>query len=142
MNFALVVANLAGGGAELAMLRLASALQRRGHAVHVLLLDDRVEHAVPRDVNIVPLARYGSRTTKGLLGKWLGARRLRSAFRRLGLGSDCLTISTLPFADEVASRAALPNVWFRIANTLSAEAAQAGLGPAEARLLGSAPREL
>jgi glycosyltransferase involved in cell wall biosynthesis len=124
MNFALVVTNLAGGGAELAMLRLASVLGSRGHSVRVLLLDNRIEHAIPPGIEVVPLAKSGARSTKGLLGKWLGARRLRKAYRRLGLGADCLTISTLPFADEVAARAGLPNLWFRIANTLSAEVAQ------------------
>ena len=124
MNFALVVTNLAGGGAELAVLRLASALQRRGHRVRVILLDNRIEHSIPPDVEIVPLARSGAPATKGWLGKWLGARRLRHAYRKLGLGGDCVTISTLPFADEVVSRAGLPNVWFRIANTLSAEIGQ------------------
>jgi glycosyltransferase involved in cell wall biosynthesis len=121
MKFALVVTNLAGGGAELAMLRLASVLGGRGHGVRVFLLDNRIEHAIPPGIEVVPLAQSGARSTKGLLGKWLGARRLRKAYRRLGLGADCLTISTLPFADEVAARAGLPNLWFRIANTLSAE---------------------
>ena len=124
MNFNLLLTNLAGGGAELAMLRLAETLGKRGHAVRILLLDDRVEHAIPAGVEVVPLARSGTRSTKGLIGKWLGALRLKKAYRRLRLGADSITISTLPFADEVAARARLPNLWFRIANTLSAEIAQ------------------
>lgn len=121
MKVALVVTNLAGGGAEAAMLRLAGALGRRGHSVHLLLLENRIEHAVAPNISVVPLAELGTPTTKGLIGKWLGARRLRAALRRLGLGADSLTISTLPFADEVAGRAAPPNLWLRIANTLSVE---------------------
>ena len=133
MNFNLVLTNLAGGGAELAILRLASALDRRGHRVRVLLLDDRVEHAIPAGVEVLPLARSGARSTKGLLGKWLGARRLKKIFRAHRLDRDSLTISTLPFADEVAARAGLPNLWFRIANTLSAEIEQLRRGnPAKA----------
>jgi glycosyltransferase involved in cell wall biosynthesis len=134
MKVALVITNLAGGGAELAMLRLAAALDARGHSVRMLLLDHRVEHAIPPGVDIVPLAGPGARATRGLLGKWLGARRLAAAYRRLGLAGDCLTISTLPFADEIAARAGLPNLWFRIANTLSAEVEQLRLSqPARAR---------
>lgn len=124
MNFGLVVTNLAGGGAEAAMLRLACALQRRGHVVHLLLIEGRIEHAVPTGVNIVSLADAGSRSSKGLLGKRLSGRRLRAALTRLGLTREAIIISTLPFADEVASRASLPNLWFRIANTLSAEIAK------------------
>lgn len=133
MKFNLLLTNLAGGGAELGMLRLASALAKRGQEARVLLLDDRIEHAVPAGVEVVPLARSGARSTKGLLGKWLGARRLRKLYRARGLGRDSLTISTLPFADEVAARAELPNLWFRIANTLSAEIEQLRRGdPAKA----------
>jgi len=122
MNVALVVTNLAGGGAEAAMLRLAAALGRRGHSVHLILLENRVEYAVPTDVNIVAVNETSAST--GVIGKWLNARRLRALFRKLRLGDDCLTISTLPFADEVASRAGLPHLWFRIANTLSEEVRQ------------------
>jgi glycosyltransferase involved in cell wall biosynthesis len=114
MSFALVLTNLAGGGAERSMLRLATALHRRGHRVRVILLEDRIEHEVPEGIELQALAR---RSGKGLLGKWLGARRLR----RFGLTSDDVTISTLPFADEIAVGAQLPNLWCRITNTLTAE---------------------
>lgn len=122
MKVALVVTNLTGGGAEAAMLRLATALGRRGHSVHLVLLENRIQYNVPADARVVAV-NEGS-ASAGLLGKWLNARRLHAVFQRLGLGTDCLTISTLPFADEVASHAALPNLWFRIANTLSEEIAQ------------------
>src|SRR5262249_44186997 len=123
VTFNLVLTNLAGGGAELAMLRLAEALGQRGHSVRILLLDNRVQHAIPAGVEVVPLGRAGARSTKGVLGKWLGSLRLKRAFRRLGVGAESITISTLPFADEAAARAELPNLWFRIANNLSAEVA-------------------
>jgi glycosyltransferase involved in cell wall biosynthesis len=122
VNVDLVLPNLAGGGAELAMLRLARALGGRGHAVRLLLLEDRVEHAVPAGVEVAALGP--ARASKGFVGKWLGARRLKQARRGLGRAASSITISTLPFADEVAARAAPPNLWFRIANTLSAEVAQ------------------
>jgi glycosyltransferase involved in cell wall biosynthesis len=114
MNFALVLTNLAGGGAERSMLRLAGALSRRGHRARLLLLENRVEHAVPPGVDVAALA---ARSRKGVIGKWLGAARLR----RLRLDSGWLTVSTLPFADEAALLAGMPNLWCRIANTLSAE---------------------
>jgi glycosyltransferase involved in cell wall biosynthesis len=118
MNFNLVLPNLAGGGAELAMLRLAGALGKRGHEVRLLLLEDRVDHVIPAGVAVTAVGR--GQGSKGFIGKWLGARRLGRALRDAGR-SSAITISTLPFADEVAARAAPPNLWFRIANTLSAE---------------------
>lgn len=118
MMFALVLSNLAGGGAEQAMLRLAVALKGRGHEVRVIVLDPKIEHHVPPDVELHTL-----NARKGLFGAWLAARALRALYRRLGLGTDCVTISTLPFADLVAARANLANLWCRITNTLSAEIA-------------------
>jgi glycosyltransferase involved in cell wall biosynthesis len=119
MNFALVLTNLVGGGAERAMLRLASALKRRGHRAEVILLEPRIEHEVPADVTVHALD-----SSRGWPGRWLAARELRALFLRLRLGADCLVVSTLPFADQVAVQARLPNLWCRISNTLSAEIEQ------------------
>jgi glycosyltransferase involved in cell wall biosynthesis len=116
MNFGLVLTNLVGGGAERAMLRLASALQRRGHRAELILLEPRVEYEVPRDVKVHMLD-----SSRGWPGRWLAARELRALYRRLGFGAGCLSVSTLPFADQIAVQAGLPNLWCRISNTLSAE---------------------
>jgi glycosyltransferase involved in cell wall biosynthesis len=121
VNIALVITNLRGGGAENAMLRLAAALARRGHRVALILLEHRIEHEVPGDIELHALTTPGMALGKGFLGRLLAASRLRRLYRRLGLGPECLTISTLPFSDQVVAAARLPNVWFRIANTLSAE---------------------
>ncbi len=114
MNFAFVLTNLAGGGAEKAILKLAAALKGRGHGVKVVLLEDRIEHAVPAGVTIHAL---GARASHGWLGKRLLAWRLRW---QVGHAHD-LVVSTLPFADEVAALANLPRHWCRIANTLGSE---------------------
>ena len=117
MRFALVVTNLAGGGAERSMLRLAAALARRGREVRLVLLEDRIEHDVPPGIALQVVRKT---LGKGLVGKWLAARQLK----RLRLEADWITISTLPYADEIAAAANLPNLWCRIANTLSAEIEQ------------------
>lgn len=127
MRIAFVVTNLAGGGAEKAVLKLAAGLSARGHAVEVVLLEDRVEHAVPEGIRLGVLGRQVSR---GWLGKRLLARRL---VRHLAPTPD-LVISTLPFADEVALLARLPHHWCRIANTLGSEVDKLAAGrPAKAR---------
>jgi glycosyltransferase involved in cell wall biosynthesis len=119
MNFGLVLTNLVGGGAERAMLRLAAALQRRGHRAEVILLEPRVEHEVPAEVKVHTLD-----SSRGWPGRWMAARKLRALYRRLGFGADALSVSTLPFADQIAVQAGLPNLWCRISNTLSAEIEQ------------------
>lgn len=103
------------------MLRLAIGLAGRGHRVRLILLEHRVEHEIPPGVEVHALTLAGAKLPGGWLGKMWAALRLRRLYQRLGLGAECLTVSTLPFADQVVAQARLPNVWFRIANTLSAE---------------------
>lgn len=125
MKFGFVVTNLAGGGAEKALLKLGALLAARGHEVHLLLLEHRVEHAVPSGVALHALTAPGRSRSKGMFGKRLAAFRLRRLHQRLAAhGPFDLVVSTLPFADEVAIRAGLPRHWCRIANTLSAEIAR------------------
>lgn len=135
LKFGFVLTNLTGGGAEKAVLKIAAALLERGHEVHIVLLEHRVEHAVPSGIRLHGITRPGTRLHKGALGKWLAAWRLRERVADLNRERPFdLVVSTLPFADEVAVRAELPRHWCRIANTLSAEIDRLRrLGPAKAR---------
>lgn len=118
MRFAFVTTNLRGGGAEKAVLNLASLLVARGHGAQVWLLENRIEHAIPQGVAVHAL---GASAHKGWLGKrWLAWRLKRQMIKH---GPFDLIVSTLPFADEVAALAQLPKLCFRIANNLSAEIA-------------------
>jgi len=142
MKFVLVITNLAGGGAEKIILTLATGLSQRGHQTEVILLERVIEHEVPDCLNLTALT---TKASKGWLGKRLLAHRLRRYV--LALSPD-LTVSALPFANEVAILAGLPNHWCRIDNTLGAEVAKiAARNPGKARrrlaryrnLLGSRP---
>ena len=122
MKIAFVTTNLKGGGAEKSVLRVAGALNARGHSVHVVLLEDLAEYDVPDGVQYHALTAKGEAARKGWLGKRLSARRLRALFQRLsGPAPFDAIISTLPYCDEVVALAALSPVWFRVANTLSVE---------------------
>lgn len=122
MKFALITTNLRGGGAEKAMGKLAALLAGRGHEAHLVLLEHLVEHAVPAGVRLSALTRPGQSAGKGFVGKrWLAIRLRRHMARLTGGEPFDLTLSTLPFADEVSKLAGLPRLWHRIANTLSAE---------------------
>lgn len=124
MKFAFVVTNLKGGGAEKAVLKLAAALREAGHEAHLLLLENLVEHALPAGLPVHALTPPGRRASKGLFGKRLAALRLHRLHRHLARdGAFDAIVSTLPHADEVVALARLPRVWYRIANTLSAEVA-------------------
>jgi len=122
LKIALVITNLRGGGAEKAFLTLAALLRRRGHDVHLFLLEDIVEHVPDPALLVHALTKPGRAQAKGFLGKRLAATRLRRAFQQQEAGRAFdFTLATLPFADEVVSLAGLPRVWHRIANTLSVE---------------------
>jgi glycosyltransferase involved in cell wall biosynthesis len=122
MKIAFVTTNLKGGGAEKTILRVAAGLRARSHLVHVVLLENILDHAVPDGVQYHALTASGEEASKGWLGKRLAARRLRHLFERLSadVQFDAI-ISTLPYCDEVVGRAGLAPAWFRIANTLSVE---------------------
>ena len=122
MKAAFVTTNLQGGGAERAVLKVASGLAARGHAVHLVLLEHVMEHAPPAEVTLHALTSAGEPATKGWLGKRITASRLRRLFGQLGAAAPFdLIVSTLPYCDEVVTLAGLAPVWFRIANTLSVE---------------------
>lgn len=131
MRIGFVVTNLAGGGAEKAVLNIASALAARGHRSDVLLLENVVAHEIPAAVRIRASTAPGRAISTGWLGKRMAARRLALLHAQLAREQPFqLLVSTLPFADEVARRARLPRHWCRIANTLSAEVARLGAAQA------------
>jgi glycosyltransferase involved in cell wall biosynthesis len=122
MRFWIVITNLQGGGAERSMLNIADGLTRRGHRVKLILLEDRIDHALPPGVVPLCIGRRGRIISKGWIGKRAAAWRLRRWMRgQLADETPDLIISTLPFTDEIVRAAGLRDVWFRITNTLSAE---------------------
>jgi glycosyltransferase involved in cell wall biosynthesis len=107
------------------MLNLADLLRQRGHRVELILLDAVAEHALPAGIVPRVVTQSGQHLGKGWFGKRLAAWRLRRLWRRLEReGVFDLTVSTLPFCDEVVRLARLPRVRHRIANTLTAEIAR------------------
>lgn len=118
MRFVLVLPNLAGGGAEKAMLKVAQGLVRRGHEVIFFLFEEKLAYEVSPNISIHFAYPGKPIVSKGWLRKRLLARKL--AHFVAGLQPD-LVVSTLPWADEVAVLAGIHRHWCRIANTLSAE---------------------
>jgi glycosyltransferase involved in cell wall biosynthesis len=122
VNFALIVTNLAGGGAERAMLNLAALLAGRGHGVSLILLERVIEHAIPEGVSLHVATPQGASLGHGWLGRRIAAWRLARLWKQLDARNPIdLTVSTLPYCDEVVRLSRLPRVRYRIANTLSAE---------------------
>lgn len=127
MRILFVIANLEGGGAQRAILNVAKGLAARGHEAHVALLEHRIDYPVPDTIEVHAIRAPGERLVGGWFGKWRAAAKLRRLHRKLTKDAPFdITLSSLPFTDEVVKRAGLPRVWFRIANNLSAEIAALG----------------
>ncbi|MBK8118192.1 MAG: glycosyltransferase [Sulfuritalea sp.] len=127
MKFALFTTNLAGGGAEKALAKIAGGLAARGHEVDFIVCEDAGNYAPPAACGFHALV---TRASHG----WLGKRRMAWRLRRLMASrTHDLLVSTLPFADEVAVLARAPRHVCRIANTLSAEIARLPAGKAQRR---------
>lgn len=125
MKFGFILPNLAGGGAEKAIGKIAAALVDKGHEVHIVLLEHSGAHATPAGVLLHALTAPGARVAKGFFAKPLIALRLRRLVARLArTRAFDMIVSTLPFADEIATRARLPRHWCRVANSLSVEIAR------------------
>jgi len=119
MNFLFITTNLSGGGAEKAIINIASLMHDFGHQTKILMLENKIEHNTPSIITIEALFKkyppshswFSKRTTALQLRKWIHKNNPHYD----------LAISTLPYADEIARLARLPRHICRIANTLSAE---------------------
>ncbi|HCY58647.1 MAG TPA: hypothetical protein DHU78_07325 [Opitutae bacterium] len=129
-RFAFVTTNLTIGGAQTWLANLSEMLIKKGHEVHVILFSSKIDIELDRDVEVHFLSSeksfLGVRSKKILASFWL-----TYLFRRFGPFD--LTISTLPFADQITSRAKIGNVYYRIANTLSQEITDLGISKGKRR---------
>jgi glycosyltransferase involved in cell wall biosynthesis len=80
------------------------------------------------------IGKLGGRALKGWIGKRVTAWRLRRWMDKMLDDPPDLVISTLPFCDEMVRASGMKGVWYRIANTLSAEIDSLGIAhPRRAR---------
>ncbi|CAM8373131.1 RfaG Glycosyltransferase [Candidatus Methylopumilus planktonicus] len=114
------ITNLCVGGAEKATIKAAELLRQNGHSVHLVLLENIVNFKFNREIKCKIIY---DKIKKGLIGKYLMAYKLNRTFCEIERkeGKFNLVVSTLPFCDDIVKAANIPNVYFRIANTLSAE---------------------
>jgi glycosyltransferase involved in cell wall biosynthesis len=81
-----------------------------------------MDYQIPEGIEVSALHESAHRMSTNWFAKRWMARKLARRYREMTTERPFdLTISTLPLADHVVSLAGLPRVWFRLANTLSAE---------------------
>lgn len=122
MRILLIIPDLDGGGAQKVVLTLAQGLARRGHEIHVLLMEHLIKYDVPPEIVLHSLTKPGQRMSSGWLGKRLLAYKLRRWLRTAEKNENFdLIVANLPFASEIVFLARIPHVWHHIHNSLSAE---------------------
>jgi len=119
MKFGFILTDFSGGGAEKAVLNICLGLKDRNHEVVIYIFNPNHQYVLPKGLKVVLIS---SKLKTGLLKKRILAYQLNKEinFESKKAPFD-LTISTLPYADEIAYYAKLKNHFFRVANTLSAE---------------------
>ncbi|MFY9314155.1 MAG: glycosyltransferase [Burkholderiales bacterium] len=122
MRVGLLVDSLIGGGAERVVLNLAAQFHARGHDVHVILVRDTVEFAPePGSCTVHALSDTGELSRLRPLNKWLLARRLADAVRRIeadGLHFDFF-LSNAEDSNRIALIARLPRLYIVCHNSVA-----------------------
>ena len=122
MNFCLVITNLSGGGAERAMLDLAQALITSGHCVDLVLLENFKLYDVPDNVAVHILQKRPGKSGHGWIAKRIIAIRFNYLWKKLNRQNHFdLTISRLPFCNEIVRLSRIPLAVYIIDNALSQE---------------------
>jgi heptosyltransferase III len=121
MNICLIITNLSGGGAERASIDLGLALSENGHNVTMLLLENTISYDIPEILTIECLQKKGP-YLHGYFGKRVLSINLKKKWIELNkkINFD-ITISRLPFANEVVKLAKLPNPFFVVDTEISKE---------------------
>jgi ADP-heptose:LPS heptosyltransferase len=120
MNICLIITNLSGGGAERATIDLAKTLREHNHHVTIILLENKISYSVHREeIHYIV-------DENELLDGWIGKRRLAKKLKKLWAELNRkkffeITISRLPFANEISKLAKIENLHYLIDNALSQE---------------------
>jgi ADP-heptose:LPS heptosyltransferase len=121
MNLCLVITNLTGGGAERALLDLAKAFMQAGNHVEIILFENKVSYKIPSGLHVSIVAKSGF-FKNGLIGKKVLQIKFEKLWSKLNKKFNFdMTISRLPYANEIVSKSNRPNSFFIIDNNLRHE---------------------
>lgn len=121
MNFCLVITNLTGGGAERSLLDLAEALKQEGNHVEIILFENKINYNLSKQTHISIVDKSGF-FKNGLIGKKILQIKFKKLWQKLNAKFNFdMTISRLPFSNEIVSKSNIPNCYFIIDNNLRHE---------------------
>ncbi|MBS1210360.1 MAG: WbwB [Proteobacteria bacterium] len=117
----LLIDSLIGGGAERVVLNLAEGFRQRGHEVHIILVRNEIQHALPGGIQVHSLSDSALPATGKLLRKFLLAWCLRRTVAMIeadGRAFDFF-ISNAEDSDRLSRLACLPHVYIRYRNSMA-----------------------
>lgn len=115
-NILLTIDSIDGGGAEVVVLRLASAFQELGHNVEILLFCKSIKHAVPEEVKLHILFPEHS-SLKGLKTSIIQEKFNLYLKERIKSYSYDFVLSNLPAVDRVVAKVNHFNKYYCIHNS-------------------------
>jgi glycosyltransferase involved in cell wall biosynthesis len=114
----LIVDSLSGGGAEIVVIRLALAFQKKGHNVNIIIFKPLIEHALNESINIINLNINKSHGFKGIFFRMKCVKQLKKAITEIEKVSPIdVIISNLPETDRVVNYIIHPNIHYCIHNS-------------------------
>jgi glycosyltransferase involved in cell wall biosynthesis len=122
-NVAIIIASLAGGGAERVMLTLAQTLIEKGNSVTFFCLKPRVVHMVPLKINVV----FPFKDRESSLRGWFNGKKLAAILKeslRQVEAQTCafdMVLVNLHESYRLADLCAFKNTYFVIHNSFSKE---------------------
>ncbi len=101
-----VLPSLSGGGAEKFVINLYHAMEQyQGYDCHIVILDNKIEHAIPGNmqIHVVTEAATVSKSGIGRLTYRKKLAQLVDSYIDRAIGSDCVILSNMFYADKVMS---------------------------------------
>jgi len=120
-NIAFFIQSLEGGGAEKVVISLAREMSRKGHQIHLILIQDKIDYLLDFEVQV---HLFSVPPKKGLLRHFhyqIQGRRFKTFLAQLEdkSGPLDLIISNLTEADRILSTADVPRCFFCIHSVTS-----------------------
>jgi len=117
-NIAIFIPSLSYGGAERVMATLANRLQKTGHTVFFILLEDRVDYSITEGINVSILDKKSLPKNNYKKQRQLLQKHLSDIEQKFSMTFDVL-FSNLFFCDRIASYITNLNVFAIIHSTMS-----------------------
>lgn len=117
----LLIDSLIGGGAERVVLNLAQGFRQHGHEVHIILVRNEIQHALPEGIHLHTLSEQGRLSRSRVFNRVALALRLREVVAQIESDGRIFDffVSNAEDSDRISRLACLPHVYVRYRNSMA-----------------------